>query len=322
MTGIYLTPDDLMRAGAMDWDAALEDIRAAIALLRAGEAEMVAESVLPLGQDPRAKAYGLPARVGGAYAAAGIKWTVHRPEAPLGGEAITSRTVLDDLRTGLPMGIADSAMLTRVRTAAVSGSVMRALRPELRRVAILGTGAQARMHLAMCLAVFPDLRELHLWSRSGTVLTDVAGKTLPDTMQVVQHTSAGDAARAAQVVLACTSAPQPVLFDDAIFPGQLVLQIGFHEVSFDAIEVFDHVTCDLWGTFAQTSAKSLFQMYRAGRFAPGQVAADLPAILLDGWQPEADAAVYFSSFGLNIFDIAIAARLMRQAQDMGLGLRL
>lgn len=33
----------------------------------------------------------------------------------------------------------------------------------------------------------------------------------------------------------------------------------------------------------------------------------------------AGACTYFSSFGLNIFDIALAARLMRRAGAMGLG---
>ncbi|WP_220180925.1 hypothetical protein, partial [Paracoccus versutus] len=104
--------------------------------------------------------------------------------------------------------------------------------------------------------------------------------------------------------------------------GRLVLQIGFHEMSFAGIAAFDRVTCDLWGEFARTSAKSLFQMYRAGLFDPAQVAADLPAILCDGWRPAPGESVYFSSFGLNIFDIALAARLLRAASGQGIGTRL
>ena len=34
---------------------------------------------------------------------------------------------------------------------------------------------------------------------------------------------------------------------------------------------------------------------------------------------EADAAVYFSRFGLNLFDIALAARVLREAVSRGVG---
>jgi ornithine cyclodeaminase len=60
-------------------------------------------------------------------------------------------------------------------------------------------------------------------------------------------------------------------------------------------------------------------MYRAGQFPAERVAADLPAILLDGWKPPSDASLYFSSFGLNVFDIAFAARILRNAKTMNIG---
>ena len=64
MSELFLTKADLIAAGALDWDAALDDIHDALALLKRGEAEMAAENVLPLGPDPRDKGYGLPARSG------------------------------------------------------------------------------------------------------------------------------------------------------------------------------------------------------------------------------------------------------------------
>ena len=94
---------------------------------------------------------------------------------------------------------------------------------------------------------------------------------------------------------------------------------GFNEVKFETIAATDVIAIDLWGDFAEKSAKSLFQMYRANQFAPARVAADLPAIVLDGWQPPAGASLYFSSFGLNVFDIAFAARLLRRAEELGIG---
>ena len=42
--------------------------------------------------------------------------------------------------------------------------------------------------------------------------------------------------------------------------------------------------------------------------------ADLPALIVDGWRPRAEASVLLSSFGLNVFDIALAARPQARAE--------
>lgn len=104
--------------------------------------------------------------------------------------------------------------------------------------------------------------------------------------------------------------------------GTLVLQIGYHEVAFETIAAADKVVVDSWGDFKLTSAKSLFQMYRAGLFDEKNVAADLTHLLVDGWRPAETDKVFFSSFGLNVFDIALAARVLRAAAEQGTGSNL
>lgn len=316
----HLSRQDAIQAGALDWTAAVEDIQATIRLLRSGEAGMVAESVMPIGADPRNKAYGLPAFVGGAYNAAGLKWTVHRAE-PIGDlPSISSTTVINRLSDGAPVGSVESALLTRMRTAAVSAAAIKALKHEgIRTVTLLGAGAHAQTHLEMLLTLFPDLEAIHLWNRTRSNLDPLMEQAGQVSTRILPHTDWRDALADADVVICCTSSPQPFLDKSAVRPGRLIMQIGFHEVMFETIAATDLVTVDLWGDFAEKSAKSLFQMYRTGQFSPEQVAADLPALLLDGWRPPADASLYFSSFGLNVFDIAFAARVLAQANDLNIG---
>ncbi|TWF47735.1 ornithine cyclodeaminase [Neorhizobium alkalisoli] len=318
----HLSRTDAIEAGALDWTAAVEDVHATIRLLRDGRAGMVAESVMPLGMDPRNKAYGLPAFVGGDYDAAGLKWTVHRAE-PIGDlPSISSTTIINRLADGAPVGSVESALLTRMRTAAVSAAAIRALKAGgIRSVALLGAGQHAQSHLDMLLALFPEIEAIHLWNRTRAhldTLIEQAAATAAAT-RLVPHANLADAIANVDVVICCTSAPQPFIDASVVRPGRLIMQIGFHEVMFETIAATDIVTVDLWGDFANKSAKSLFQMYRAGQFSAERVAADLPAILLDGWKPQADASLYFSSFGLNVFDIAFAARILRSAAAMYIG---
>ncbi|WAP69967.1 hypothetical protein [Jiella pelagia] len=317
----YLSRADVLAAGGADFRLAVEDIREATRLLRSGEASMVAESVLPVGGDARENAYGLPASLGGSFDAAGLKWAMHRA-APVGDlPSITSATFVNRLSDGRPLGLVESALLTRMRTAAVTAIAMGMLpKGSIRQVAVLGAGAQARAHVEMIRALFPDVVEIRLWNRSRpsrdallSELFDAEGPAL-----LAAATIEG-AIEPADVVLCCTTSPEPLLGLDGVRSGRLIVQIGYHEVSFAAIDAFDHVVVDLWGDFAERSAKSLFQMYRAGRFEPGRVSADLSHLVVDGWRPPERCSIYFSSFGLNLFDIGLAARVLKHAEAEGIG---
>ena len=308
-----LTRADVLACGGGDITAAIADVRETLRHLRAGTAEMPPEASVPIGppEAHQARAYALPARVGDR---AGVKWTAHAPQgAPI---PVHSLTAINDAATGLPLGVVESALLTAIRTAAVSALVLLARPP--RRAALLGAGMQAATHLHMLARVFPELERVAVWNRGPErAARMIAAAPLPWPAVVAPGIAA--ALDGADAVLTCTNAPKPILGADAMQPGRTLVQIGYHEVAFDAIDRAEAVLVDLWGEFRLTSAKSLFQMHRAGRFDPARVTADLAQVALDGWRPAPDAAVYFSSFGLNLFDIALAARVLRVAEARGLG---
>ncbi len=298
--------------GGSDIALALADVKAVIALLRLGEAEMPAENHIDLAT-PLGKAYALPARVGGHYNAAGVKWTAHRPERPDALPAALALTLINDAHSGIPRGLLASGALTAARTAAVSALALQLAAPRpLKRVLLLGAGLHAQAHLQMLQQLFPQLEQTGMWNRSAHRLDPFSGVT-------IEHDLHAALAKPYDAVLTCTSAAQPLIDADAVRAGRLIVQVVYHEVSFAAIKASDHVLVDAWGDFAQRSAKSLFQMFRAGEFRAEDVAADLAALLLDNWRPDADRSVYFSSFGLNVFDIALAARVLRTAEQQGAG---
>lgn len=300
---------------------AMADITEVLRLLRKGEASMPAETSVALSGPDAARAYALPASVGGAYGVAGVKWTAHRP--PDGGQRpkIVSVTMVNDLKTGWPIGIVESALLTATRTATVTALALRTAAPvPLKRVTVLGAGAQARAHLGMLATLFASLDEVVLWNRSPETATRLAAAKAPWVPWPIRVADSLDQALThADAVITCTASDQPFLDADAMQAGRIVVQVGYHEVTFDAIDRADHVVVDLWGAFKDASAKSLFQMHRAGRFPPERVSADLAGAVLDRWRPTPGSSVYVSSFGLNVFDVALACRILRTAMAEGLG---
>jgi len=313
MNGLLRVLDDeaVARLGGTDSARALADIREVVTLMRRGEAEMPAETAVDLGT-PRGKAYALPARVGGRFNAAGIKWTAHRPQRPDALPAALAMTLINDAQNGVPRGLVASGALTAVRTAAVSAlALMYAAPRPVERVLLLGGGTQQQAHLRMLDQLFPHLAQVGVWQRAP-------GGPFADGLTVERDLSAA-LAGPYDAVITCTSAGSPIVDRAAVRPGRIIIQVGYHEVSFAAIRASSRVVVDAWGAFAEHSAKSLFQMYRAGEFQPQEVAADLSALLLDGWRAAPHESVYFSSFGLNVFDIALAARVLLAAEQSDTG---
>jgi ornithine cyclodeaminase len=320
---LFLSRADVIATGGADIVAAMGDVAAALASVRSGTAEMPPETSVRLGDagTGQARAYALSART---ETAAGVKWTAHRPSARDGAPSTLSMTLVNDALTGQPRGLVESGLLTAVRTAAVSALVLRRAAPcTLRSVTLLGAGSQARTHLRMLAAVLPGLESVTVWNRTssgGDAMVAEARPHAPWPLHCVPDLAA--ALANADAVITCTNAAAPFLGAEVMRPGRLLMQIGYHEVSFDAIDRADAVIVDQWGEFRLTSAKTLFQMHRAGRFPATRVSADLADVVLGGWAPAAGEAVYFSSFGLNVFDIALADRVLDRAQRDGIGTQL
>ncbi|HEV8309835.1 MAG TPA: ornithine cyclodeaminase [Methylomirabilota bacterium] len=336
-----LNREALERLGVADVAAAVADVRETLRLAADGAAVMPPEVAVrfddrpagerpagpaggPPGGSPRrdAAVYALPAYVGGPFSAIGVKWTAHRPpDAGDGAPRILSVTVLNDARTGRPVAVLESALITAMRTAAVSWLAMEHLgRTAIERVGILGAGSQARQHLRMLAHQMPRLTEVLVWNR-GAAHAEALARTFaheaPWPIRIGE--SVGAVAAASDVLITCTAAPTPIVDRACVRPGLLAIQVGFHEFSFEAIEAFDQVVVDGWGEFRLTSQKSLFRMHRAGRFPAERVAADLTDLVWRGRAFAPGQSVYVSSFGLSVFDVAIAARLARAGERAGIG---
>lgn len=320
----FLSREDVIACGGRDLASAIEDVERAFAQLSVGDAVMVPESSVPLCGRQSARAYSLPASVGGVQGVAGVKWVAYGTGDDDKQPAALSVTLLNDRSSGRPWACVESGLLTAIRTAAVSAIALRTVAPApVKRVALLGAGLQAHAHLRMLRECGGEAWQVLVWNRTASraeeMITRIAG---PAPLDVRAVESLDEAVVETDAVLCCTSSESPIVGRAVVRRDRLLMQIGYNEVTFGAIDLCDHVVVDLWGEFRLTSAKSLFRMHRAGRFPESRLSADLPTVLREGWAPASGSSVYFNSFGLNIFDIALAARVAAVAEDRGIGTRL
>jgi alanine dehydrogenase len=129
--------------------------------------------------------------------------------------------VMLDPQTGIPLAFLDGRYITEARTAAVSAvSVRHLARKDARVLGILGSGVQARSHLE-ALRLVRDFQEVRAWSPTAEHLRHFAAETGALAME-----SPEAVVRRADVIVAATSSPAPVVQSEWVADGAHVIAVG------------------------------------------------------------------------------------------------
>ena len=189
----------------------------------------------------------------------------------------------------------DGRLITEMRTAAVSAVAVDLLaRSQPKVLAILGSGVQARSHV-QALAKIRSFQEIRVWSRS------------PDHAQTfaaeigAQVTTAEQAVSGADVVLALTSSPEPILFGKWLKQDALVCAIGASTP--DRRELDDET---MRGVVLVESREAALREAGDILLARAQVAAEIGEVLNGAQIDRLDRPAVFKSVGIAIEDIAAA----------------
>jgi alanine dehydrogenase len=129
--------------------------------------------------------------------------------------------VMLDPLTGVPEAILDGRYITEVRTAAVSAVSARLLaRKDAQVLGILGSGVQARSHFE-ALGLVREFREVRVWSPTADHVRQFAAETGARAME-----NAEAVVRGADVVVAVTASPTPVIWSEWVEEGAHVIAVG------------------------------------------------------------------------------------------------
>ena len=147
--------------------------------------------------------------------------TVCHGNANLGLGTHQAIIVMLNPETGVTEAILDGRYITEVRTAAVSAvSTRRLARKDAQVLGIVGSGVQARSH-CKALGLVRRFREVRAWSPNPERLREFAAETGSLAME-----SAEAAVRGADVVVAVTPSPTPVIQREWVGDGAHVIAVG------------------------------------------------------------------------------------------------
>ena len=300
-------------------DLAIESQRAAFTALGRGTAVLPPRLLVPGAGDAVAFCYA--ARLSPDGAAVSKFGSVNPANPARGLPSVNALVTVLDAETGQPVAVMDGTAVTTIRTSAASAVAASALaRPGARTLAVLGSGVQARAHVAALTRVL-SLDEIRIWSPSPERRAAAAGSAsgAAGTAGPVARAagSAEEAVRGADVIACCTTSFTPVLDVSWLADGAMVISIGSfapdrHEVPAelairaDAVVVDDVPTAlEDAGPIIAAAASDDF----TERLIPlGDVVAGLRAARQAGTD-----LVYYNSVGLGVQDAAAALAIVAAA---------
>ncbi|HVO34415.1 MAG TPA: ornithine cyclodeaminase family protein [Gemmatimonadales bacterium] len=232
--------------------------------------------------------------------------------------------LLLDAATGALVALLDGRLITELRTAAVTAvSVDLLARRQASRLAILGSGVQARSHLT-AIALVRRLASVAVWSRNPAHAARFA-RELAGTAACPIRTAATveEAMRGAEIVVAVTAAREPITDAAWLEPGMHLCAIGS---STPDMRELDAATVARSRVFvdsrasAEVEAGDLILARREGRFDFGRIVAELGEVAAGAPGRRSDDEItLFKSLGLAVEDVVTARLAVARAKAIGAG---
>lgn len=250
--------------------------------------------------------YDLLVMPAAAGPSAGVQVATIRPDGALQGLYVLLGA------DGVVVATLDGAALTARRTPAVSALATEALaRDDVRRLAVFGTGVQAREHVRAMRWVRPSLEQVEIVGREPAATERFVAMLRGEGHPAVVA-SAADAS-SADLICTCTSSPSPVLVDAKVAPGAHINAVGSgHEVGDQLLGRARIVVDDLEA--AQAESDDLLLAVAAGALAWSDVSGSLVTLARgSSRRSAADEITVFVSVGLAVEDLVVATLAARNA---------
>jgi ornithine cyclodeaminase/alanine dehydrogenase-like protein (mu-crystallin family) len=233
--------------------------------------------------------------------------------------------LLFDRDDGRLVALLDATPITTIRTAAVSAVATRLLaRETASRLAIIGSGVQARAHIEAMCAVRP-IASVRVWSRNSEHARWLA-EFARDRFHLEASVSptGAEAVVEADIVCTVTSSTSPVLLGEWLSPGTHVNAVGACTPNAQEIDSAVVVRSRLYVDRRESALKEpgdILVPLRDGEILPEHVVAEVGELLIGRGVARRDdrEITLFKSLGLAVEDLAAGAHVYDRAAQTGAG---
>jgi len=313
---IYIGEKDLLELG-ISWKETIGVIENAVKCIDTGDFAQPIKPYLRY-RDRSNRIIAMPAFVGGKYNVAGIKWIASFPQnIHKNLPRAHSVVILNDADTGRPVSIINTALLSIIRTASVTGLMMSYYDKfntwDDIRLGIVGWGPIGQYHLNMCTELFGDrISKIYLYDLKP-INKETIGNAHKDKIHIAKNWQ--DAYVDANVFITCTVSSSPYI-DIQPKKGTLQLNISLRDYKTDIYDyVKDTIIVDDWDEVCRE--KTDIEMLHIEKGLKREDTKNIIDIVCRNGLNDftVDQPVMFNPMGMGVFDIAMGSYYVNKALE-------
>ncbi len=319
---LYLNEKDLIKIG-LNWNATIDNIEQAVHCLKNKDYVQPVKPYLRY-RDLTNRVIALIAFVGGKINLAGIKWIASFPDnINRGLPRAHSVVILNDADTGAPVSVINTAMLSIVRTASVSGLMIRHFikaRPMNNlTVSILGWGPIGRHHYKMVTEVLKDrIAKIYVYDLREIKPDTITG---PYKDKTVIAKTWQEAYRDADIFITCTVSKAPYV-DEKPKAGSLQLNCSLRDYKTKILDYTKAIIVDDWVEVCREKTDiEMMHLERGLKEEDTKSIVDVVCNNCIAAYPK-NEVIMFNPMGMAVFDVATGRYYVDIARKMGIGQEL
>ncbi|RAP31091.1 2,3-diaminopropionate biosynthesis protein SbnB [Brevibacillus laterosporus] len=316
----YLHEKDLLTIG-MNWDETTSVIEEAVKCLHQNDFAQPIKPYLRYGQEQN-RIIAMPAFVGGTINQAGIKWIASFPNnIQQGVPRAHSVTILNNADNGVPEAVVNTALLSVIRTASVSGMIIkhydRVRNLKDITVGIIGWGPIGQYHFKMVTALLGDrIKNIYLFD-----LRPIDSQTIDSSFKdkVIIAKSWEEAYKNSDIFMTCTVSKAPYI-DVKPKTGALLLNVSLRDFTTDIYpHVKDSIIVDSWEEVCRENT-DIESMHLQCGLQKENTQSIINVVCDDAMNNyREDQAIMFNPMGMAVFDISMGHYFLRKAEELKVG---
>ena len=317
---IYLNESN-MNDIEVNWDEIISTIEEATKCLANNDFAQPIKPYLRY-KDLKNRIIAMPAFVGGNINKSGIKWIASFPDNIKNNmPRAHSVVILNNANTGVPEAIINTPKLSILRTAGVTGSIIKAFSKarvlKNVNVGIIGFGPIGQHHFKMVTDLLGDKIDNVFLYDLNTIDIESIDYKYREKVQVVQCWQ--DAYKDADIFMTCTVSKEPYI-DMKPKKGSLQLNVSLRDYKTDIYDyVKGNIIVDDWDEVCRE--KTDIEMLSLEKGLKEQDTKSIVDVICNNCFEDfsIDSVIMFNPMGMATFDIAIGVYYINKALEIGVG---
>ncbi|NSL86992.1 2,3-diaminopropionate biosynthesis protein SbnB [Chitinophaga solisilvae] len=317
---LYLNADNIKEIGTA-WDVLTGVIENSVHALNQNDFSQPIKPYLRYG-DAKNRIIAMPAYVGGNAPLAGIKWIASFPDNIYKNKLrANSVTILNEHDSGVPICVINTSLISAVRTAAVSGVLIKEYikvsdKNRDLHVSINGFGPIGRTHLQMVTSLLGDrIEKIYLYDINGIDIDTIDSAY---KHKVVVASSWEEGYAVSNIYITCTVSDSPYV-DKPPVKGSLQLNVSLRDYKTSIRQYIDVMVVDDWDEVCRQNT-DIENMHKQVGLQKSDTVSIADVVCREALKGQDESAVFmFNPMGMAIFDIAIGGYYYQEAMSKGVG---